>query len=48
MTATFDTSFVTEKFIKAVIEFPRPEEPEEPWEPEEPEEPWEPEEPDPE
>ena len=27
VTATFDTSFVTEKFFKAAIEFPRPEEP---------------------
>ena len=40
VTATFDASWITGKFFKAVIEFPTPEEPweEEPEEPEEPEE----------
>ena len=35
VTATFDTSFATERFFRAAIEFPRPQEPDDPWEPEE-------------
>ncbi len=33
VTATFDASIVTETFFKAKIEFPRSDEPDEPWEP---------------
>ena len=33
VTATFDTYLVSEKFFKAAIEFPRSDEPDEPWEP---------------
>ena len=33
VTATFDASLVSEKFFKAKIEFPRSDEPDEPWEP---------------
>ena len=34
VTATFDTSVVTERFFNAAIEFPSPQEPDDPWEPE--------------